>query len=285
MREKTLRWRGGRMDFGEITRILGIVNVTPDSFSDAGRSFDPARAIEHGVAMAAEGADAIDVGGESTRPGSTPVPAAEEIRRVIPVIEGLAKRIEVPISVDTSKADVARAALAAGASWVNDVTALTGDPAMGRVVSETGAAVILMHMRGTPATMQAAPRYDDVVSEVVAYFAERTERAVAQGIDRDRVMLDPGIGFGKAPRHNLELIAGLPAFARLGRPILVGHSKKSFISAASKGEAPAGRLPGTLAAGALARWSGADMLRVHDVADARQASAVVDALRGVRRDG
>jgi dihydropteroate synthase len=259
-------------------RLMGIVNVTPDSFSDGGLYLDPQAAIAHGEELVREGADILDVGGESTRPGAEPVPVGEELRRVVPVVEGLVGA-GTTISVDTSKAAVAAAALDAGAEIVNDVTALRGDPEMADLCAERGATVILMHMLGEPRTMQVDPRYDDVVEEVGAFLAGRVEAAVAAGVAEERVWLDPGIGFGKTAGHNLELLRRLGELRRLGRPLVVGTSRKSFIGQADG--SPAGeRVGGTIATSLLAAEAGADVLRVHDVGPLRQALAVAAAVLG-----
>jgi dihydropteroate synthase len=257
---------------------MGVVNVTPDSFSDGGLYLDPAAAIAHGRELAEAGADILDVGGESTRPGAEPVPAEEELRRVEPVIAGLAATGAV-ISVDTSKAEVAAAALAAGATIVNDVTALRGDPAMASLVAERGAGVVLMHMAGEPRTMQDDPHYDDVVAEVRDFLAGRLAAAVAAGIDEEKVWLDPGIGFGKSVSHNYELLRGLPELVTLGRPLVVGTSRKSFIGRAD-GSAADARLGGTVATSVLAAAAGASVLRVHDVREMAQALKVAAAVLG-----
>jgi dihydropteroate synthase len=257
-------------------RIMGVVNVTPDSFSDGGRYLDPAAARARVRELAAQGADILDIGGESTRPGADPVPAPVEIDRILPAVREAAGS-GVPVSVDTSKAEVAAAALAAGAVIVNDVTGL-GDPDMGSLVARHGAGLVLMHMQGTPRTMQADPRYDDVVGEVCAQLAARRAAAEAAGIPRERIALDPGIGFGKTAEHNLELLTHLPQLAALGSPILVGVSRKRFIGTLSGEADPGARLPGTLAAVLAARLGGAGIFRVHDVAAVRQALAVFDAL-------
>jgi dihydropteroate synthase len=258
--------------------IVGILNVTPDSFSDGGRFLDPDAGVEQALRLAAEGADLVDVGGESTRPGAPAVAEDEELHRVIPVLERLARvGFPVPLSIDTSKPAVARAALAAGAAMVNDVQALA-DPELARVVAEAGVPVVLMHMRGTPRDMRDRAHYGDVVSEVRSELAEALERAVRAGIREDRIVLDPGIGFAKTAGQSVEVLARLPELARLGRPLLVGPSRKSFIGALTG--APAGeRLPGTLAAVTAAVLGGATFIRVHDVAAARQASQVAAALR------
>jgi dihydropteroate synthase len=258
-------------------RIMGVVNVTPDSFSDGGEFLDPGAAVAHGLRLAAEGADLVDVGGESTRPGAEPVGPAEELRRVIPVIAGIrARDANVRISIDTSKAVVAAAALDAGADYVNDVTALRGDPDMAALVAERRADVCLMHMVGTPRTMQAQARYDDVVADVVAFLRERVEAAVAAGVERERVEVDPGIGFGKTVEHNLELLQRLDELAVLGRPIVLGTSRKAFLGRIT-GRDAAARGPATLATLVLGLERGATTFRVHDVAPARDALAVAAA--------
>ncbi|MBS1109005.1 MAG: dihydropteroate synthase [Anaeromyxobacteraceae bacterium] len=252
--------------------------MTPDSFSDGGRFLDPDAAVEHALRLASEGADIIDVGGESTRPGAPEVPEEEELRRVIPVLSMLARsRFPVPISVDTCKAAVARAALDAGAQMVNDVRALA-DAGMARVVAESGVPVVLMHMRGTPRDMRERATYGDVVGEVRAELAAAMARAEAVGIRRERIVLDPGIGFAKTSEQSMEVLARLPEFLSLGRPLLVGPSRKSFIGAIT-GAPPEERLAGTLAAVTAAVLGGATFLRVHDVAACRQAARVATALR------
>jgi len=263
--------------------VMGIVNVTPDSFSDGGRFLDPGRAVEHGLELAAAGAAVLDVGGESTRPGSQPVPADEQRRRVVPVIRRLAAEAGVPVSVDTADASVAAAALDAGAGMVNDVTAGRGDPQMLPLVARAGAGYVFMHMQGTPATMQADPRYGDVVAEVGAFLAQRRAAAGEAGIPADRLMADPGLGFGKTVAHNLTLLARLGDVARAaGVPLLVGPSRKGFIGVA--GGPPGAPLPvdqredGTLAAVVWALDRGASMVRVHDVAPAVEAVRVLRAM-------
>jgi dihydropteroate synthase len=259
---------------------MGVVNVTPDSFSDGGRWLDPAAAVAHGRALVAEGAAILDVGGESTRPGAEPVPAGEELRRVVPVLEGLAGA-GARLSVDTSKAAVAAAALDAGAAIVNDVTALRGDAAMAGLVADRGCAVCLMHMLGEPRTMQDDPRYDDVVADVKAFLEERLAFAVAAGIAEERVWLDPGIGFGKTVEHNLELLRRLGEIAALGRPLVIGTSRKAFLGRIAGGREPGERVPGTIATNVLALERGAAIFRVHDVAPVADALAVAAAtLRG-----
>ncbi|HXF97302.1 MAG TPA: dihydropteroate synthase [Gaiellaceae bacterium] len=256
--------------------VMGVLNVTPDSFSDGGRFLRPAAAVAHGRRLVEEGAAIVDVGGESTRPGAAPVPEAEELRRVLPVLEGLAG---VPLSVDTSKAAVARRALALGAEMVNDVTALRGDPGLVEVVAEHDAYLCLMHMQGEPRTMQAAPRYDDVVSEVAAFLEERLAFAVAHGVREELVCLDPGIGFGKTPDHNLELVRRLGELAALGRPLLVGLSRKSTLGKVlGDPEATTGTLAASLGAAVAAYERGAWMLRAHDVRETVEALAVAAAV-------
>lgn len=243
--------------------MLGIVNVTPDSFSEGGVNFEPAAAIATARRMLDEGAALVDVGGESTRPGSEGVSCDEELRRVVPVLEGCAG---LPVSIDTAKAKVARRALELGAELVNDVTALRGDPGMAAVVAEAGAYVCLMHMQGEPRTMQVAPHYDDVVSEVAAFLEERLAFAVAAGIPEENVCLDPGIGFGKTPQQNLELVRRLDALVALGRPVLVGFSRKSTIGKVlGDRDARTGTVAGSVGAAVAAYARGASILRVHDV--------------------
>jgi dihydropteroate synthase len=259
--------------------LMGVVNVTPDSFSDGGRFLDRDAAIAEGLRHAADGAAVVDVGGESTRPRSLGVPAAEEAARVLPVIAGIRAASDVPISIDTSKAEVARAALAAGASFVNDVTALQGDPALGAVVAGSGADLCLMHMLGTPFTMQEDPRYDDVVEEVGAFLAGRVEVALAAGVARERICVDPGIGFGKTAAHNVALLQAMPTLeARAGAPVLIGLSRKSFLGRLL-GDLERDRSAATLAADLFAARHGAFMLRVHDVAPHRDALAIEAALQ------
>ncbi|TMK23789.1 MAG: dihydropteroate synthase [Actinobacteria bacterium] len=275
---------------------MGIVNVTPDSFSDGGRFLRPDDAIAQGLRLAAEGAEILDVGGESTRPGAEPVSAAEELRRVLPVIEGLASATEpMParpqISVDTSKLAVAEAAIAAGARLVNDVSAFRADAGMAALVAGSGVECCLMHMLGEPRTMQRAggPKYDDVVDDVKSFLEQRLRFAVSEGVPEERILLDPGIGFGKTERHNLELLRRLGELCELGRPILIGTSRKQFLGriqarAAGRSE-PAGvddRLAGTLASNVLAYERGASVFRVHEVAPVRDALAVAAATLGLR---
>jgi dihydropteroate synthase len=259
-------------------RLMGVVNVTPDSFSDGGLYLDPQAAIGHGRELAEAGAHILDVGGESTRPGAAAVDVEEELRRVEPVVAGLAD-LGVEISVDTSKAPVAKAALDAGATIVNDVTALRGDPEMAALVADREAGLVLMHMAGDPRTMQVNPEYDDVVAEVRDFLVARLAAATAAGIDESRLWLDPGIGFGKTAEHNFELLRGLDQLAALGRPILVGTSRKSFLGRADGSEAD-DRLGGTIATSILAAAAGASVLRVHDVREMTEALKVASAVLG-----
>jgi len=257
--------------------LMGVVNVTPDSFSDGGRFLEPSAAVAHGVRLAQEGAAILDIGGESTRPGAKPVGAEQELRRVIPVVEGLASAdTGSQLSIDTSKAAVARAALDAGSSYVNDVTAFRADPAIAGLVAERDAECCLMHMLGEPRTMQEAPRYDDVVSDVKAFLEQRLAFAVAEGVPEERVTLDPGIGFGKTLDQNLELLRRLEEIVAIGRPVMVGTSRKSFLGKLTGREVDQ-RLAGTIATNVLAYARGASVFRVHDVAPMRDALTVAAA--------
>jgi dihydropteroate synthase len=258
-------------------KLMGIVNVTPDSFSDGGLYLDTEAAIAHGHELAEQGAEILDVGGESTRPGAEEITAEEEIGRVEPVVAGLAEIATV--SIDTSKLSVAEAALDAGASIVNDVTALRHDPGIGALCAERDAGLVLMHMLGDPRTMQANPTYDDVVDDVKAFLAERLEAAIEVGVTEERIWVDPGIGFGKTLAHNLELLRRLGELGELGRPLVVGTSRKSFIGEVD-GSGVEDRLGGTIASSVLAAAEGADVLRVHDVAEAAQATKVATAVLG-----
>jgi dihydropteroate synthase len=256
--------------------VMGIVNVTPDSFSDGGLFLEADAAVDHGRRLACEGAGILDVGGESTRPGAEPVSAEEELERVLPVVERLAAEGQ-RISIDTTKAVVARAALDAGATIVNDVSALRFDPELAGVVADSGAGCCLMHMLGEPRTMQRDPRYDDVVSEVKSFLEERLEHAVSEGIDEERVWLDPGIGFGKNVDHNLELLRRLDEIAAIGRPVAIGTSRKTFLGKLAGGKPELERLPGTIATNVIALERGASVFRVHDVAPVVDALAVAAA--------
>jgi dihydropteroate synthase len=270
-----------RLELGPTTLVMGVLNVTPDSFSDGGRFLHHEAAVARGVAMAQEGAAILDVGGESTRPGSEAVTVEEELGRVVPVIKRLAAEVDMPISIDTRKPEVARAALDAGAVVVNDVSGAR-EPGMVEVVAASGAGLVLMHMLGEPRTMQVEPRYEDVVREVRAYLAERIDAAESAGVRRERVAIDPGLGFGKTYEHNLELMRNVDAFLDLGVAVVVGPSRKSFIGTAL-GDAPVGeRLEGTIGAAAWMAGRGAHVVRVHDVAPVVRALRVVDAIRGLR---
>ncbi len=279
-----MKWRVRGREFllgnGCRPLIMGILNVAPDSFSVGGRYAEARAAVERAVAMLDEGADIIDIGGESSRPGAEPVSEADEIKRVVPVIEGLLARRKASVSVDTTKARVAQAALSAGAVIINDISAFRFDAAMPETAAKSGAGVVLMHMLGEPGTMQKDPRYADVVSEIGAFLRERGEAAAAEGVAEDAIVYDPGIGFGKTPEHNLEIIRRLAEFKALGRPILLGPSRKSFIGHVLGGLPPAERLEGTAAAIALGIANGAAILRVHDVREMARAAAVAAAIRG-----
>jgi dihydropteroate synthase len=244
--------------------IMGVVNVTPDSFSDGGLYLAADDALAQGLALVREGAAIVDIGGESTRPGSDPVSADEELSRVLPVVEALAERVGVPISVDTTKAEVARRALGGGAALINDVSALRADPAMVEVVAELGAPVCLMHMQGAPRTMQEDPHYDDVVDDVLQFLEERMTFALARGVAEDQLLLDPGIGFGKTVEHNLTLLRHLDRFVALGRPVVLGTSRKRFLGAIL-GSEPGERVIGTVATTVIGLLRGAHVFRVHDV--------------------
>jgi dihydropteroate synthase len=265
-------------------RLMGVVNVTPDSFSDGGRYLDAHAAVAHGRDLASQGAEILDVGGESTRPGAEPVDAAEELARVEAVVAGLTGSATVQqVSIDTTKAAVAAAALDAGATLVNDVSAFRRDPEMAALVAARGVECCLMHMLGEPRTMQDEPRYGDVVADVKAFLAERVEFAVAQGVDEQRILLDPGIGFGKTTAHNLELLRRLPELLDLGRPLVIGTSRKGFLGRLAVGApGPEGRLPGTIATNVMALERGASVFRVHDVAQVRDALTVAAATLGER---
>lgn len=266
-----------RLPLGQRTYVMGILNVTPDSFSDGGDYLDPGRAVERGLEMVAQGADLIDVGGESTRPGAAPVPVEEELGRVLPVIRRLAREARVPLSIDTYKARVAEAAVDAGARLLNDISAARFDPAMARLAARTGLPLVVMHMKGDPRTMQDAPWYQDVGLEVAQFFQERIEALTAAGLAREQLLLDPGLGFGKRPEDNLALLGDLGRFRTFGLPLLVGPSRKSFLGQIL-GTPPQDRLEGTLAAVVMAIMQGADLVRVHDVQAIDRARRVVDAL-------
>ena len=273
-----MKTRHGTIALGQRTLLMGIINVTPDSFYDGGRRLDADRAIADGLALIQEGADIIDIGGESTRPGARPVPEQEELERVLPVIRGLRSVTKVPISIDTYKASVAQQALHEGADIVNDVSALRFDAEMAALAAAEKVPVVLMHMLGTPRTMQSEPRYDDVLREVIDFLAQRIQFAAQAGIERQNIIVDPGIGFGKTLDHNLALLRGLSAFGALGQPLLVGASRKAFIGRILGTEADQ-RLEGSLAAAVAAVMGGADIVRVHDVKETRRAIRVADAIR------
>lgn len=270
---------GWELDLSKGPLLMGVLNVTPDSFSDGGEYQNPAKAIARGLEMLAEGADIIDVGGESTRPRSKAVSVEQQLKRVVPVVEALAKQGDKPISVDSSSAEVARQSLAAGASIVNDVSAGRADERMFDVVAESGCPMVLMHMQGTPENMQAEPLYEDVVGEITGFLAKAIELAIAGGVHRDRIIVDPGIGFGKTVEHNLEILRKLGEFHRLGRPVLVGTSRKSFIGRILGLEVAKERIWGTAATVALTVAAGAHIVRVHDVAQMRQVARMSYAIR------
>lgn len=251
--------------WGSLPKLMGIVNVTPDSFSDGGQFLATDTAVEQALKLVADGADVLDIGGESTRPGAAAVDEAEELRRVIPVIERLASRVTVPISVDTTKAEVARRAVAAGAEIINDISGLQFDPQMIEVCRETAAGVICMHIQGTPATMQQNPHYDDVIAEICGYFAERLDALANRGVPAERVLFDPGVGFGKTAEHNLQILSQVDRFHELGRPLLIGHSRKRFLKKLL-GRDVEERLAGGLGVSIALAEQGVEMLRIHDVA-------------------
>lgn len=265
-------WRVGESVWqtGSRPLLMGIVNVTPDSFSDGGNWFEPENAVEHALKLATDGADILDIGGESTRPGAAPVDLHEELRRTIPVVQRVRDQSPLPISIDTYRAEVARQALDAGATIVNDISGLTFDPQMINVCAASDCGIVCMHIQGTPQTMQIEPRYDDVVAEISAFFSERIQTLADGGIDPQRVVLDPGIGFGKTADHNLEILSHIAAFRRLGRPVLIGHSRKGFLKKLLNRPVDE-RLFGTIGVAIAAAMQGADILRVHDIAAVRDA--------------
>jgi len=275
-----LEWPRGRLDFSSGCLIMGVLNVTPDSFSDGSQFLETDRAVEHGLRMAAEGAAIIDVGGESTRPGSESVSTQQQIERVVPVIRALRKKIDVPISIDTHSYEVAEAALDAGAAMINDITALSDDR-MGELAAESaegGVPVVLMHIKGTPATMQVEPKYKDVVSEVLEFLLRRAKRAEQLGILKERIFIDPGIGFGKTLEHNLLILGSIHKFVETGYRVLVGTSRKSFIGKITGKENPAERIFGTAASVALCAAAGVSIIRVHDVAEMVDVAKVANAI-------
>ena len=270
-------------EFPRRALVMGIVNVTPDSFSDGGQYLNPKGAIDHALELAEQGADILDIGGESTRPGAETVPEEEELRRVLPVMEGLAGKTNIPISIDTQKPSVARAAIHAGALIVNDIAANRSDPEMCEIVAQTGVGYVLMHMQGTPQTMHLAPKYTDVIAEVSAFFEERLRRLEKYGVPPERVVLDPGIGFGKTVQHNLQLLAGLERFRIHQRPLLLGVSRKSFIGKLVGGEVR-NRTAGSLACELWAVLNGVQLIRTHDVAATVQAVRMVEEIQRVSRN-
>jgi dihydropteroate synthase len=265
-KKENLEWVRGRLDFSGGCLVMGVLNVTPDSFSDGGQFFNTDKAIEHGIQMAAEGAAIIDVGGESTRPGSSPVSAKEQIRRVVPVIKTLCEKVDVPISIDTYNFEVATAALEAGAAMINDITALS-EERVGKFAAEYRVPVVLMHIQGTPATMQIEPKYEDVVGEVLEFLFERAKRAEEFGISKDMIFIDPGIGFGKTVEHNLLLLRNIDKFVDSSYRVCVGTSRKNFIGKITGKENPEERIFGTAATVALCAVAGVSIVRVHDVAE------------------
>ena len=273
-----VEWPRGRLDFSAGCILMGVLNVTPDSFSDGGKFFQTDKAIKHGLQMAADGAAIIDVGGESTRPSSAPISAEQQLKRVVPVIKALREKIDVPISIDTRNFEVAKAALEAGAAMINDITALN-DERMAVLAAEYEVPVVLMHMQGTPATMQIEPKYDDVVGEVLQFLLGRAKRAQQFGISKERIFIDPGIGFGKTLEHNLELLRNIDKFVATSYRVLVGTSRKSFIGKITGKEKPADRIFGTAASVALCAAAGVSIVRVHDVAEMRDVVKVTNAIK------
>jgi dihydropteroate synthase len=290
MKDFNLAWGKYRLDLGRRTCVMGVLNVTPDSFSDGGKFFTVDDAVTQGFKLFEDGADILDIGGESTRPFSDAVSKAEEIQRVVPVIERLSKRISIPISIDTTKADVAEHAIKAGASMINDISSLRFDPEMAEVAADCGVPVILMHMLGNPKTMQVEPKYDDLIVEIKAFLENAIDRAEKKGISRSKIIIDPGIGFGKTFDHNLLLISGLHEFETLNVPILIGTSRKAFIRNLLKDETPGNAHPhskivetGTQASVAAAVLNGAHIVRVHDVADTRITVKIIDAIKNAQQ--
>lgn len=275
--EYLLKFKSKSLNLSSRTHLMGVLNVTPDSFSDGGRFFKLEEAIRRGIELAEEGADIIDVGGESTRPGSEPVPLEEELKRVIPVIEELAKRTDIPISIDTYKSKVAKKALDSGASMVNDISALRFDPEMKRILAEYKVPVVLMHIKGTPKNMQDNPTYQNVVEEVKIYLGDSIKMAKDAGVEENKIIVDPGIGFGKTLEDNLKILKHLKEFSSLGKPILIGVSRKSFIGKIL--DLPVEeRLEGSLAALAVSIMNGANILRVHDVRESKRVTRLMDSI-------
>jgi dihydropteroate synthase len=275
-----IRFKTGKLDLSARTHIMGVLNVTPDSFSDGGRFLRLDDAVKQGMKMIEDGADIIDVGGESTRPGSDPLPTEEELSRVIPVIKSLSGKADVPVSIDTYKAEVARRALDAGAQMINDISALRFDPGIKEVASEFRVPIVLMHVKGTPKEMQKDPSYDDVIAEITEYLRQSIQMAQDAGIDRGKIIIDPGIGFGKRVRDNLNILKNLRKFSILGCPVLIGCSRKSFVGRVL--DLPVEeRLEGSLAALAVAVMNGANIVRVHDVRESKRVVGLVDGVMGV----
>jgi dihydropteroate synthase len=274
-----LAWRGYSLDFSRKTYIMGILNVTPDSFSDAGKYFEKSTAVERALRMVEEGSDILDIGGQSTRPGSEPVSIEEELRRTVPVIEAIASEVRVPISIDTYRAEVARAAVEAGASMVNDISGLRFDPNISSLVAGLGVPVVLMHIKGSPRDMQKNPTYEALVPEIMDYLRESIRIAEHAGVPSEMIIVDPGIGFGKTFDHNLEIINRLSEFASLERPVLVGPSRKAFIGEILGGAPPSERAFGTAAAVTASILNGANIVRVHDVAEMAMVARVADAIK------
>ena len=279
-RAATWRLRTRRLSFANRPLVMGIVNVTPDSFSDGGKFLESEAAVEHGLKLVHDGADILDIGGESTRPYSDPVDPQEELRRVIPVVQALGDRIDIPVSIDTSKAEVAAEAVAAGAEIINDVTGLEGDPDMAAVAARSGVGVCAMHMLGTPQTMQDDPTYDEVVEDIFRYLHQRRDALLAAGIERERICLDPGVGFGKTHQHNLTLLAACSRYHDLGCPLLVGPSRKAFIGKLL-GDKEADRTAGTIGVGLALARQGVQIVRVHDVREMKQSLMLFDAAGGI----
>jgi dihydropteroate synthase len=277
-----LTWRNFSLDFLKKTFVMGILNVTPDSFSDGGLYLDTESAIDRALRMVNDGADIIDIGGESTRPGSDPVPIDEELKRTIPVIETLAQKIQVPISIDTYKAVVAKKALDAGASMVNDISGLRFDPEMKKIVSAYQVPVVIMHIRGKPKDMQKNPVYASLIPEIIEFLKESIAIAADAGIAQDTIIIDPGIGFGKTFEHNLEIIHNLHMFSKLGKPLLVGLSRKAFIGKILGDASPEERLEGTAAAAAISIFNGANIIRVHDVKEMVKVAMVANAIKSMK---
>ncbi|MBZ0157850.1 MAG: dihydropteroate synthase [Alphaproteobacteria bacterium] len=274
-----LEWSHFRLNFSKKSYIMGVLNVTPDSFSDGGLFFDKGRAVEHAFRMVEDGADILDIGGESTRPGSDPVSLEEELRRTLPVIEAIAEAVKVPVSIDTYKAEVARRALDAGASLVNDISGLRFDPGMPKLVAERRVPVVLMHIKGNPKDMQKNPEYEALIPEVMEYLRISILLALKSGIPENMILIDPGIGFGKTASHNLEIIRNLQEFTRLGKPLVMGVSRKAFLGKILDDAPATDRLEGTAAAVAVSLLNGAHIVRVHDVKEMARVAKVVDAIK------